>query len=802
MGPDGALYIADWYNPIIQHGEVDFRDERRDHTHGRIWRVTVKGRPLVDRPQLVNATIDQLLDALRADEDFTRLHAKLQLKARGTVVLPKLAAWLAALDPADAKMQHLRLEGLWTYQSLDVVEPQLLTELLRSKDHHARAAATRVLEQWHARVAPAAALLAVQVEDEHPQVRLEAVRALASLCTAEAAELAMRALDHPTDRFLDHALWLAARDLQPYWLPALQTGKLSFGGNVQHLAFVLQSAGSPGVLSPLMKLLRSGKLPSDRQESVLLLIAALGGPAELRVILDLALTDKTPAAERAELLSALAKAARLRKVQPAGDLQPIATLLDQDNETLKIAAIEAAGLWRLESMRDRLSVLAAAADTGDAARRAALDSLAALGPQSAEALLALCQAGQPPNVRAMAIGSLATLDVQAASSQLVGLLEEEPLATDPAPVIVAVLDRKGGAAALIESLNGKQLLADSAKLAVRAVRSAAREEPALVAAFNAAGGIVGGPRMLSADELSALIADVASQGNAARGEDVFRRADLACFKCHSIAGAGGRVGPDLVSIGASAQVDYLVDSILQPSAKIKENYHSLIVVADGRITSGIKVRETDKELVLRDVEDREISIPADSIEEKKEGASLMPVGLADTLTRGELVDLVRFLSELGRVEPYATGQARVARRWQALLPSAEATDWLDADAKAPPGDDRGLNWTSVYSRVSGSLPPASLPAIEAKRTAGALRVVRCQLEVDAPGKVGLLLGGTVDKIWFDATPLAPESKIVIDATPGVHTITVLLAAKGGQDLRLEMVDVPGSTAQAQIVWGK
>ena len=50
MGPDGAIYIADWYNPIIQHGEVDFRDPRRDHTRGRIWRVTAKGRPLVERP--------------------------------------------------------------------------------------------------------------------------------------------------------------------------------------------------------------------------------------------------------------------------------------------------------------------------------------------------------------------------------------------------------------------------------------------------------------------------------------------------------------------------------------------------------------------------------------------------------------------------------------------------------------------------------------------------------------------------------------------------------------------------------
>ena len=44
LGPDGALYIADWSNPIINHGEVDFRDPRRDREHGRIWRVSVKGK--------------------------------------------------------------------------------------------------------------------------------------------------------------------------------------------------------------------------------------------------------------------------------------------------------------------------------------------------------------------------------------------------------------------------------------------------------------------------------------------------------------------------------------------------------------------------------------------------------------------------------------------------------------------------------------------------------------------------------------------------------------------------------------
>src|SRR3954464_14708648 len=87
VGPDGAIYVADWYNPIIQHGEVDFRDPRRDHTAVRIWRITAKGLPLVGRPSLVNAPTEALLDALGSPEDWTRQRAKRVLKERGPRVV-------------------------------------------------------------------------------------------------------------------------------------------------------------------------------------------------------------------------------------------------------------------------------------------------------------------------------------------------------------------------------------------------------------------------------------------------------------------------------------------------------------------------------------------------------------------------------------------------------------------------------------------------------------------------------------------------------------------------------------------
>lgn len=801
LGPDGALYIADWYNPIIQHGEVDFRDDRRDHTHGRIWRVTFKGRPLVERPQFASATVDELLDMLRAPEEFTRLHAKLELKSRGAdAVTPRLAEWVAGLKASEADFEHLRLEALWTYQTLDVAEPELLALLAASPDARVRAAATRVLAAWHRRVPGAASLLGRLVADSNPQVRLEAVRALALLGTPQAATTALAALDHPMDRFLDHALWLTLRDLQPQWLPEFEAGRLDFGGNVRHLTYALEVADSPRVVQQLVEVLNSGELPAERRQNVRLLIAALGDGPQLRGILDAALDDDAPAAERAALVDALLEATRLRRVRPDGDLQPIAKLLDAQDAALRLAAIRAVGRWQIAPLEPKLHELATAADAPDEVCRAALEGIARLGPDSKPALGELAARGQPARLRTLALAALATLDVEQAAVGLCELLADEP-AVDPRPTVLAILDRQHGAAALERAVADRELPADAAKLAIRAVRSAAREQPKLAAALARAGKIETPQRALSTAELTQFVADVARQGDPQRGEAIFRRTEQACLKCHAIAGAGGRVGPDLVSIGASAQVDYLIESILEPSAKIKENYHSLTVVADGLISSGVQVRETDDELVLRDAEDREITIAKEAIEARQQAGSIMPVGLADELTRGELVDLVRFLSELGKVGPYAVGNARVARRWQAVLPSPETHAKLAAARSIEPHDTHDMNWGSAYSRVSGHLPLESIPALSQSGDAGP-RIVRCHLDVAAPGQVDLLIDGEIPRMWLDNEPLSVAPRMTLDLTAGTHTLLLLLDEGAAQHLRLELADAPESAAQAQFVGGK
>ena len=84
----------------------------------------------------------------------------------------------------------------------------------------------------------------------------------------------------------------------------------------------------------------------------------------------------------------------------------------------------------------------------------------------------------------------------------------------------------------------------------------------------------------------------------------------------------------MTSIGASAQIDYLIESMINPNKAIKENYHSIVVTTDdGKVFNGIKVRQDNNELVLRDAEDRLINISLKKIEEQKNGKSLMPEGM-------------------------------------------------------------------------------------------------------------------------------------------------------------------------------
>jgi putative heme-binding domain-containing protein len=804
MGPDGAIYIADWYNPIIQHGEVDFRDPRRDVSHGRIWRITAKGRPLVPRPQLVNAKTLDLLEALKAPEDWTRHHARLLLKERGKSVLPELRAWTAKQD-----QEPMGLEALWTYQALDVAEPKLLASLLEAGDYRIRAAAVRVVSAWHERLSEPLELLAPRIADENPQVRLEAIRALGQIPDVRAAELALKALSKLMDKYLDYSLWLMLRELEPHWLPALQAGRFAVADSRQ-LLFALQAADSRAVLGPLVALVHSGKAGASTTE-VLSFLARLGGPQELALLFDRVVAGAShPIDERTRLLEALEQATRQRNVRPAGDLTRLLPLLNEKHEGLLAVAARVAGLWRLEGARPRLVELARAEKTSNAVRQATVDGLAALGgKEGIEALEKLAGVEGPVNRRRLALIALTRLDAKAAAGHAADVLAKLHADDDAASIFEAFVQRKGGPALLAAALRDHRLPTDIARIGLRTVRSTGRPDEGLAETLTKAGGLTFGARTVSPKEMQEMIADVVRLGNPARGEAVFRRKDQACLKCHAIGGAGGQVGPDLSSIGASAQVDYLIDSLLQPNKAIKENYHSLLVTTKkGQQYSGVKVRETKTELILRDAEDREVAIPLKDIDERSPGGSLMPEGLIDTLTRSELIDLVRFLSELGKVGPYAIGPQRVVRRWQALEPTREAWSFLHVGGAlaTPAKNEPGLQWGPIYSTVAGELPLADAYSYALGQGKHAVSLIRCQIDVTTAGPFIVRFNSTRgSKMWIDQDPVPVSLKETMEMNlpVGTHTLTFVVDREGRREgLRCEVEDKPGSPAKVRVVAGK
>lgn len=815
MGPDGAIYIADWYNPIIQHGEVDFRDERRDHTRGRIWRVTAKGRPLVERPKLVGADVAALLEALKAPEDYTRRQAKRVIKERGAKdVIPALAAWVKALDPADPNFEQNRLEGLWTYQTLNVPEPALLKQALASKDARVRAAAARIAPFWDGRTPDNSVdLLASLPADENPRVRLEAVRSLARTPSAKAAELAFRALDRPMDGFLDYGLWLAARDLASAWLPAVQEGRVDVLGDARKLTFALGAVGSAGALQPLLALYREGRIPAEQEPAVLNLIASLGGPDELGLLLGLVeKADAATPARQSALLNALVRAARDRKAVPAGDLSKIAPLLDSADESVRGAAVSAAGVWKVAALRPKLAELARDAAAPAPIRLEAIRGLIAADDAEASAIAAkLAGPGGDALGRTLALAALASHDPAAVADRAAAWLGELDggRINEAQAVLNSFLERREGPAALAKALAATKLDADLAKLAVRDIRATGRQAQDLIDALAKAGSLGDTNRTWTAEEKASLLAELAN-GDPARGEAVFRREDLTCLKCHAVAGAGGQVGPSLESIGASAPADYLLDSLLEPNKAVKENFHSTIVATeDGRLITGIKVRQTDTEVVLRDSDDQQVSVPLDSIEEQKTAGSIMPAGLVEPLTRGELVDLVTFLSRLGKIGDYAVSQDRILRRWSVLAATKEsATAMIRTSPEAIIQAGESLPWKSFYATVAGRILAAEAPVNPRVAGAPPLALLRTDLEVTTPGTVRLKFDSAAGlAFWVDGRRVEPDPKapdaLTLELGRGVHALYVgLEPARRPDGFRAVVEDVEGSPAQARPVLGK
>lgn len=814
MGPDGALYVADWSNPIIQHGEVDFRDPRRDKEHGRIWRITPSGKTGLPVQDLTKLSNEELLKLLVSDSSFHRSKARRVLTERGTAaVLPSLKSWTAAQSE-----ERPLLEALWLYQSLDVVNPPLLDRLLNATDGRVRAGAVRVLSAWRHRIAPEVAsaesrlqhfatppqlsasqmepvlrALASRVTDEHPRVRLEALRALSQFPVARAAELALSVLDKPMDNHLDYALWLTINDLAEPWLAALKSGQWKVAGREKQLEFALRSLEPAQAGEVLSQILEQQPLDREGSGNWIEILGQAGRPNELRKLYNQVLAGGFADAAATRALAALDQAARLRNSRPSGDLSSLPDLFHNSNESVKVAAVRLAGAWKSLGSRTReLSKLATATDSTPALRTAVFDTLRNIGGTPAiEALLPLSKPEVALELRREAVIALAAVDLKAAAEPAVQTALQLKTEADALAYWRTMLNIRGSAAALTKTLPKSGIPPVVAKAGLRAARESGRNEPDLILALTRGADLAEGEITLSETELKAMVADVLKQGDPARGEQVYRRSQLACVGCHSIGGAGGKVGPDMTSIGASAPVDYLIESVWFPNRKVKEGFHSMILeTKDGQELSGIMVREDGERIVLRDTAGGEVTVAKSNVERRTTGGSLMPAGLIDGLSAEERLDLFRFLSELGKPGAFDASKGSVARGWK-LRPGTHSDEQFGVEkmVATPP---TAPGWTTTWSLVDGRLPKAEMQQASAvQKYIGLIGVYGCtKLQVPQAGRVRLNLEGLEGAgLWVAGKPVSISRETSVELPEGTHVVMVRLNPKNlPEHLRISSPD--------------
>ena len=650
IGPDGALYVADWFNPIIGHYQASLRHPDRDKDHGRIWRISAKGSPPLKSPSLAKMKALELCEQLGVPLRRTRKLAKLRL-----MDLPKLDAiaairkWIDALKPDDPRLEHKLFEAIGVFESHEVVNLSLLERLLAAKDHRARAYATRVIGRWHHLLEDPLALLKNSATDKHSRVRLEAIVSASDIREPDSIIIAAQAADGSKDRFIDFAFSQAVHALAAHWKPALLSGNLQFNQS-SHLLRVVSTIGGNEVAGVIRQKLADENLEPEETTKLIALLAGIGNSADAGLALKIG-------ADKPEVLLALTNSARVRNLKaPADAARLISPALGSQDNAIRIEAIRLSGLWALNEHSTTITSIATNQPENLPMRLAATKALGSMSdPAIIKILEKLTTLETPPIIRAGAIESLATLDVTRAAS-LTALLLTKAEAKEIEPLLSALLQRSRGADELAATLPVKTIPVDTAKLMRRWLNSNGRNEPKLTEVLNKIIGLKGTTQAYNPDYVTVLAQEALNEGNAVNGKKIFQLPIISCTACHAVDGIQGTVttlkGPNLTALAAGLPVDIIIESVLWPERQIKEGYQATTVVTkDGRVLNGFAHSENKTVLRIRDLTTGKIAtLQIDNIKQRTKGGTVMPPQLTANLTRTELRDLIKYLSTLETVK--------------------------------------------------------------------------------------------------------------------------------------------------------
>lgn len=754
-GPDGTVYLIDWYDKNACHRT---NPEIWDRTNGRVFNISY-GQPervVVDLPAMTDAELAALT---WHDNDWYVRTARKELAYRASLGKLDRDAVLAEVKKLlSAESVDRVLRGMWLGHVTGMMTDENYLQLLSHDSPY--------VQSW-----------AIQLSAQDGEVPSQMVRQMEKIAT-----------DMDRDAIVRLYLASAAQrmPLEQRW--GLLSRLLMHEGDVNdhNLPLMVWYALEPLVpVDPAraLQIATLGKIPKVTEFAIR---RAAAEPASLEKLLA-AVETYTPE-RQLMVLNQISQAmkGRVDVPMPKSWEQAYTVFMDSDQPEVRQQALRLAVTFGDRRVFPSLRETLADGDAAIAERQQALDILVA--GQDKEAAAAIQAAVGNPQLQGAAVRALAAYgDPKTPGVLLAAYASMSP--ANKSDAIATLVSRVNYAEPLLSAVeDGKIPSSDLHAYHVRQLQSFGDEK--LIARLEKVWGMIGSSSESEKEAMAKFKAmlspDVLAGADVSHGRMLFQKT---CATCHKLFGQGQLVGPDLTGSNR-ANLDYILENILSPSSVVGKDYQmTLLQLIDGRVVSGLVKQETDSAVTLQTIND-EVVVPLDDIEERKlSDLSLMPTGLIDTMKEEDVRDLIKYLASPAQVPlkgPKAPISADTGKVPNAL--EGESLKVIEkSNGKVASQDMRGFQadkwsgndhlwWTNneVGDRLSLEIPVEASGVFEVNVALTQARdygIVQLYLD-DQPlgGPIDCFVQGTVI-----TTGMLPMGSVPLEA--GDHKLTLEIVGK-------------------------
>lgn len=653
LGPDGAIYVADFYNRIIGHYEVALDHPGRDRERGRIWRIVYRGtdgtaNPPVPHQDMTAESAEELVRQLSDVNLMVRMKATNLLVDRKEAIVQ--TAVRSAMKPGSSAWS--RVHGMWVLERRHELDDGLLASLANDSEAAVRVHAQRVMSERKTLPPPLHELALAGLKDRDAFVERAAADALGQhpdpANVVPLLELRRRV---PADD--DHLLYVTRMAIRNQFLRATTWGALPLSSwsdqDQSVIADIALGVATPEASVYLLNHFR--RHPNDRTQIAdrVRHIVRFSEARNPQAVVTLAKNNHPEdLGHQAALLRGISRGLQERAAPMgdeildwAGNLVP--ELIGARDAPTVQTGIELAEMLKLRPARSILIKLAGDAQAVEAHRSAALRALLTIDPEGSVARLGrlLVDASAPAALRDQAAGLLGQSNREDARAQLVAALPTVPARMQNS-IAVALAGTRVGAEKLLEAVAaGKasaRLLLER-PVEVRLGQSQLPDWKDRVAKLT-----VGLPP--ADQQLQSLLTRRRDSFNQAKadvklGAVVFEKQ---CAICHTLGGKGAKIGPQLDGVGIRG-LDRLLEDILDPNRNVDQQFRTTtLALKNGQVQTGLLLREEGEVLVLADTKGQEVRVPRDSVLEKNTTQmSPMPASLVDQIPEADFNNLMAFL---------------------------------------------------------------------------------------------------------------------------------------------------------------